>query len=158
MVRRIGLAIKIFVVKKSNGRNICVLLMDTQGAFDGEHSVADTAAIFAISTLTSSVQVFNLFHNIQEDDLQHLELFTEYGQLALDQSGAKPFQKLMFLVRDFRLPGDFNYGLAGGQQFLAKKLAQPKSRVAELTRVRSSIRKVFTNLECFLLDIFNILA
>ena len=44
--------------------------------------------------MLSSVLVYNLTANIQEDDLQHLELFTEYGRLALEDSGETPFQKL----------------------------------------------------------------
>jgi Guanylate-binding protein, N-terminal domain len=42
-------------------------------------------------------QVYNLTSNIQEDDLQHLQLFTEYGRLALEDSGETPFQKLQVL-------------------------------------------------------------
>ena len=44
-------------------------------------------------------QVYNLTSNIQEDDLQHLQLFTEYGRLALEDSGETPFQKLQ-VTRD----------------------------------------------------------
>jgi len=43
-------------------------------------------------------QVYNLTSNIQEDDLQHLQLFTEYGRLALEDSGETPFQKLQVLT------------------------------------------------------------
>ncbi|KAI1287870.1 Atlastin-2 [Halotydeus destructor] len=138
-----------FVLKMADGREVAVLLMDTQGAFDGLHTIADTAAIFAISTLTSSVQVFNIFTNIQEDDLQNLELFTEYGRLALEQSGAKPFQKLLFLVRDWQYPDEYDYGIEGGRRFLDKKLEVTQARTGELERVRKFIRAVFTELECF---------
>jgi hypothetical protein len=49
-------------------------------------------------------QVYNLTSNIQEDDLQHLQLFTEYGRLALEDSGETPFQKLQVLsVLGFRV-------------------------------------------------------
>ena len=48
--------------------------MDTQGAFDSESTVRDCATIFALSTMISSIQVFNLLQNIQEDDLQHLQV------------------------------------------------------------------------------------
>jgi len=52
-----------------------VLLMDTQGAFDSMSTVKDCATVFALSTLLSSVQVYNLMSNVQEDDLQHLQVF-----------------------------------------------------------------------------------
>ena len=55
-------------------KQIAVLLLDTQGAFDSQSTVRDCATIFALSTMTSSIQVYNLFHNIQEDDLQHLQV------------------------------------------------------------------------------------
>ena len=93
--------------------------MDTQGAFDSQSTVKDCATVFALSTMLSSVQVFNITSNIQEDDLQHLQvqksinfyvpysceivfyikvivlfqLFTEYGKLAMEEeSEFKPFQ------------------------------------------------------------------
>lgn len=52
----------------------CVLLMDTQGAFDCQSTVKDCATVFALSTLLSSVQVYNITANLQEDDLQHLQV------------------------------------------------------------------------------------
>lgn len=48
--------------------------MDTQGAFDSESTVRDCATVFALSTMISSVQIYNLSQNIQEDDLQHLQV------------------------------------------------------------------------------------
>ena len=45
-----------------------------QGAFDSQSTVRDCATIFALSTMTSSVQIYNLSQNIQEDDLQHLQV------------------------------------------------------------------------------------
>ena len=44
-----------FIVKKSDGREVAVLLMDTQGAFDCEDTVKDSAIIFALSLLMSSI-------------------------------------------------------------------------------------------------------
>lgn len=96
--------------------------MDTQGAFDSESTVRDCATVFALSTMISSVQVYNLSQNIQEDDLQHLQLFTEYGRLALESAVEKPFQKLIFLVRDWSFPYEANYGFDGGQKILDRRL------------------------------------
>ena len=50
--------------------------MDTQGAFDSMSTVKDCATVFALSTLLSSVQIYNLMSNLQEDDLQHLQVFS----------------------------------------------------------------------------------
>jgi len=48
--------------------------MDTQGTYDNETIMADWSAVFAISTLISSVQVYNLSQRIREDDLQYLNV------------------------------------------------------------------------------------
>lgn len=53
---------------------LAVILLDTQGAFDSESTVRDCATVFALSTMLSSVQIYNLSQNIQEDDLQHLQV------------------------------------------------------------------------------------
>lgn len=53
---------------------MAVILLDTQGAFDTESTVKECATIFALSTMLSSVQVYNLHSNIQENDLQHLQV------------------------------------------------------------------------------------
>lgn len=53
---------------------MAVILLDTQGTFDSESTVRDCATVFALSTMVSSVQVYNISANIQEDDLQHLQV------------------------------------------------------------------------------------
>lgn len=53
---------------------MAVLLMDTQGTFDMESDMGDNSTIFALSTMLSSVQIYNLRANIGEDDLQHLQV------------------------------------------------------------------------------------
>ncbi|TRZ02040.1 hypothetical protein DNTS_024195 [Danionella cerebrum] len=69
---------EVFVVRKENGSEVAVVFMDTQGAFDSQSTVKDCATIFALSTMTSSIQVstviYNLSQNIQEDDLQQLQV------------------------------------------------------------------------------------
>ena len=118
-----------FVRKISTGETVAVLLVDTQGMFDQSLSQLLTTSIFGLSTLLSSYQVYNVKNQIQEDQLQHLSLFAEYGRVALQQdqqeddmmedddndetkspTGAPsakkqkpppPFQTLQFLVRDW---------------------------------------------------------
>ncbi|XP_073710289.1 atlastin-3 [Misgurnus anguillicaudatus] len=142
---------EVFVVEKKDGSEVAVVLMDTQGAFDSQSTVKDCATIFALSTMTSSVQIYNLSQNIQEDDLQQLQLFTEYGRLAMDEIFLKPFQSLMFLVRDWSFPYEYKYGFKGGSNFLDKRLQVKPSQHAEIQTVREHIHSCFTSISCFLL-------
>uniref|UniRef100_A0A665XFS7 Atlastin-3-like n=1 Tax=Echeneis naucrates TaxID=173247 RepID=A0A665XFS7_ECHNA len=140
---------EVFLVPKSDGTEVAVVLMDTQGAFDNESTVKDCATIFALSTMTSSIQIYNLSQNIQEDDLQQLQLFTEYGRLAMDEIFLKPFQSLMFLIRDWSFPYEYSYGFKGGNEFLDKRLQEAQHE--ELQTVREHIHSCFTKISCFLL-------
>ncbi|XP_043840152.1 atlastin-2 isoform X3 [Dromiciops gliroides] len=142
---------EVFVIDRPDGTKVAVLLMDTQGAFDSQSTIKDCATVFALSTMTSSVQVYNLSQNIQEDDLQHLQLFTEYGRLAMEEIYQKPFQTLMFLIRDWSYPYEHSYGLEGGRQFLEKRLQVKQNQHEELQNVRKHIHNCFSNLGCFLL-------
>lgn len=52
----------------------------SQGMFDSSTSQMLTACIFGLSTLISSYQIYNVGERVQEDNLQHLALFSEYGR------------------------------------------------------------------------------
>ncbi|XP_052767341.1 atlastin-2-like isoform X2 [Mya arenaria] len=142
-----------FCITLPSGEQVAVLLMDTQGAFDSESTVRDCATVFALSTMISSVQVYNLTQNIQEDDLQHLQLFTEYGRLALEANDneSKPFQVLEFLVRDWSYPYDAPYGTDGGINMLEKRLKISDRQHPELQQIRKHIRSCFSRIGCFLM-------
>lgn len=64
-----------------------ILLMDTQGMFDNETTMTLTAQIFGLSTFVSSFQIYNVDKRLQEDQLQHLALFSDYGRLAMRATG-----------------------------------------------------------------------
>ncbi|CAM9552674.1 unnamed protein product, partial [Discosporangium mesarthrocarpum] len=72
-----------FFRRVANGKTVAIMLVDTQGMFDNETSMGLTACIFALSTLLSSCQIYNVEKRIQEDHLQQLALFSEYGRMAL---------------------------------------------------------------------------
>lgn len=77
-------------IREKGGEKIAILLMDTQGMFDNETTMTLTAQIFGLSTLVSSFQIYNVDKRIQEDNLQHLALFSEYGRLALSPHDKAP--------------------------------------------------------------------
>lgn len=140
------------VIKKEDGREVAVLLMDTQGAFDSRQTIGQTAIIFALSTLTSSIQIYNVMNNIQEDNLQILDTFLAYGQLVLDKSSEKPFQELCFLVRDWRSPKDHAYGAEGGASLLKEKLqVDEEDPDSSDNKTRKRIESCFDKKNCFLL-------
>ncbi|WKY06407.1 hypothetical protein Q1695_006530 [Nippostrongylus brasiliensis] len=139
-----------FIMKDKNGEQIAVILMDTQGTFDSQSTVKDCATIFALSTMVI-LNIYNLLHNIQEDHLQHLQMFTEYGRLAMEDTDSKPFQSLQFLVRDWSFPYEAEFGYQGGQRVLDDRLQVSAKQHPELQQLRQHIRSCFENISCFLM-------
>ncbi|CAJ0560752.1 unnamed protein product, partial [Mesorhabditis spiculigera] len=141
------------MIEGGTGENYAVVLMDTQGTFDNASTYLQCTTIFALSTIVSSVQIYNVVDNIQEDALQHLSLFVEYGRLALRdaQQFGSPFQSLVFCVRDFKAPEDFPYGKEGGVQFLEQVLKVEEGQAEELRTVREQLDSCFEKIQCFLL-------
>lgn len=140
---------EIFTYDYENGKKVAIILLDTQGIFDDESTTKDCTATFAISMMLSSIQCYNVMQNIQEDDLQHLELFTEYGRLAMQQTNEKPFQNLLFIVRDW--PYSQQYSFGNGQEFIDKKLAGNDKQTPEMRELRNRIRQSFAKIGAFLM-------
>ena len=144
---------KPFIVTISESKDIAVLLMDTQGAFDPKSSFNDCVKIFGLSIMTSSTQVFNIMHNLQVDNLKILQTFTEYGRMAIEEEKDEiPFQKLMFLIRDWQF-WSREHGPKGGDQLLNKifETNDEQSPNEQLKNVIEDIRSCFNNLSCFLM-------
>ncbi len=51
-----------------------VLLIDTQGIFDNSSTTDQNSKIFTLTTLMSSIQIFNLRYQIDENLLESLEV------------------------------------------------------------------------------------
>ena len=156
-------------VQKESGEQIAVLLVDTQGMFDHETTMALTASIFGLSTLLSSYQIYNVDKRIQEDNLQQLALFSEYARTAMtshdgddeaqegedgvDQSldtKSKPFQHIEFLVRDWQnYEDDEDYDLMEKEmdEYLAKAIADRQAK--DLQDTREHIMSCFEKVTCY---------
>lgn len=139
----------VFTHDFENGEKVAIILLDTQGIFDGKSSTKDCTATFAISMMLSSIQCYNVKENVQEDDLQYLQLFTEYGRLAMQQADEKPFQNLLFIVRDW--PYSRQYSFGSGQEFIEKKLIGENEQTDGMRELRSRIRQSFGNIDAFLM-------
>ncbi|OXA61075.1 uncharacterized protein LOC110842700 [Folsomia candida] len=144
---------KPFIITKSDGTKIAVMLMDTQGVFDSYTTERDWAMIVGLSLLTSSCLIYNLFTNMQEDTLKIFYNFVEFGMLSLeeDSTATSAFQKLIFLIRDWNFPNTNSYGPLGGSTFLEKKLAVTPDMPLEVTMVRQKLATCFEDISCFLM-------
>lgn len=145
---------EIFYYTMKFGKKIGILLMDTQGIFDTNTSIGDNVTVFALSNLLASVQMYNLSDQIQENNLKHLELFVNYGILALDSnrnSSEKPFQQMMFLIRDWRNTDDYQYGEIGGTKYVENTLKIKDLQKAELKTLRTQLIPCFEKINGFLL-------
>uniref|UniRef100_UPI000EF5246C atlastin-2-like n=1 Tax=Ciona intestinalis TaxID=7719 RepID=UPI000EF5246C len=113
---------KPFMLETSDNKKVAVFLMDTQGMFDLKTTAKDCSTIFALSTLLSSVQIYNLTGHIQENDLQHFEVFTKYAKYAAEEkqhvnASTTPFQSLILLIRNWE-NADFESSFKGGAKYL----------------------------------------
>merc|ERR1712154_365266 len=159
---------------------ISLLLVDTQGMFDHETTMALTAAIFGLSTLLSSYQIYNVDKRIQEDNLQQLALFSEYGRMAIQSEGkeekaakkeedgkdapgateassqgkksSKPFQQIEFLVRDWQNFDDED-DIEACEREMEEYLENvlAEREAADLKDTRDQIISCFDNVRCYLM-------
>ncbi|VDK45733.1 unnamed protein product [Anisakis simplex] len=141
------------MIDSTNGETYAVLLLDTQGTFDNTSTYQLCTSAFALSTMLSSMQVYNLVDCIQEDSLSHLSLFVEYGRMALNemQQFGTPFQSLVFVIRDFKSPDEFAFGMEGGKRYLESVLKKTPDQPEELRSVRDQIHSCFQQIFCYLL-------
>lgn len=139
---------EIFTHDFQNGDKIAVIVLDTQGIFDHNSDIRDCTTIFALSILLSSVQCYNVMQNIQENDLEHLELFTQYGRLAMQNSSEMPFQKLLFIVRDWPYP-ETNYG--DGKSVIDEILMEKNDQKPDMRQLRARIKSTFKDINAFLM-------
>lgn len=91
---------EIFTHDFKDGEKVAIILLDTQGIFDNESTMKENTMTFSISMMIASVQCYNVMQRVQENDLQNLHFFSEYGELVMreGQFHGTPFQKLPFFL------------------------------------------------------------
>lgn len=165
------------LIKNADGDKIAVLLVDTQGMFDHETTMALTASIFGFSTLLSSYQIYNVDKRIQEDNLQQLALFSEYARTAMagdkeakvavaaqerkkgedtsttESAMPKPFQQMEFLVRDWQHfddeedDEDYDAMEKSMEKYLDTVIAERDAK--DLQDTREQIQSCFEKITCY---------
>lgn len=140
-----------FLVTGPSGKEMAILLIDAQGLFNGDQDLGYSSVIFAFLLLTSSIFLYNIQGNIQQSDLDNLTYFTELGRLVSETTDSKPFQHLVFLVRDWSYPYEFEYGFEGGKKLLANKLQVKNSDNKSVKSTKDHLYHVFKKIDAFLL-------
>lgn len=141
---------EIFTHDYENGNKVAIILLDTQGTFDSQSSMYDCTTIFALSTMLSSVQCFNVMRQININDLQNLQLFTDYAQLAANGNSETPFQHLIIIVRDWPYADEIDYGFIG-QKLIDETLAEKDEQTPEMRQLRKILKLSFSKISSFLL-------
>ncbi|CAO1398352.1 unnamed protein product [Diamesa serratosioi] len=144
----------VFLYDDDFKNKIAIVVMDTQGLFDKETPPADNTRIFALGTLISSIQFYNLNGVVQEDQLQYLQLATDFARLAATNNAdkdTKAFQNIVFLMRDWDYLDEFPAGVQGGAGYLRDLLQIKDNQNPSLRSVREYVHQSFNKISCYLL-------
>jgi len=94
----------VFLYTTEDGDKLAIIVLDTEGLFDQEMTPNDNLRVTLLSTLLSSIHIFNLSNSMQNYLLTHLKTATNVAKLMLTYDldvSEKPFQALLFLFRDW---------------------------------------------------------
>ncbi|CAK8691420.1 unnamed protein product [Clavelina lepadiformis] len=141
---------KPYLIERSDGRKMGVILLDTEGSFSKTGKKNDNN-IFAFSTLLSCVQIYNMKDELNEQKLESLAIFTSYAEEAgnKDDSG-HIFQTLMLLVRDWN-DDRYKCGIEGGTKYMKDELNDYDGDDEDMIAVREKIFQAFKQVKCTLL-------
>ncbi|XP_058872837.1 RING finger protein 112-like isoform X2 [Acipenser ruthenus] len=130
---------KPFFMKLNEGERIAVFLVDTEGSADAKQNKEVGLKLSALSALFSSYLIFNISSRINSTDLEDLEMFC----LIAENGGTdlKPFQRLLFLIRDWN---SSPFGFEGGMTHLGKVATE-----CSLQNAKDILQK--KGAECFLM-------
>lgn len=140
----------LFTYDTADGRRMAIALLDTQGTFDRETTMADNAFIFSLSLLASSTFIYNIKSPLDEAELRQLKYLSDHGRFHNLGNGA-PFQNLLFLLRDWEYSVEYPYGASGGQDYITEYLRVDSEADEELKNIRNVVSSSFHNITGFLM-------
>jgi atlastin len=143
---------------------VALILMDTQGAWDGNMTKEQSATIFGLTAVLSSKQIYNINMQVQEDKVENLAFFMRFAQAALAKAAAnqaqggpklsaesvsRPFQSLDFLVRDWKyFKPDWSFDQCRKQmKEHIDKFIDPERVVENSTA--EALNSMFKHISCF---------
>ncbi|XP_031633397.1 atlastin-like [Contarinia nasturtii] len=147
---------EIFTYDSNNGDKLAIVLVDTQGLFDHESDSKLVSTIFALNMMISSVLCYNIKGNVLEDHLTQLKDFTDFARYVEREREAsaneKPFQKLLFILRDWQFVKDHNFGHQGGKDYINEEvLKETSAQTHGMKELRADIKESFGQIDGFLM-------
>lgn len=139
---------EVFTHDFDNGDKVAIILLDTQDIIDLQSPIRDCSTIFAISTLLSSMQCYNLFHDIQEDDLNRLQFLADYAILLQQQQQTSDaqFQDLLFIMRNW---SDSVVEYGWNRQIINETFDENPKQTPEMRIIRKKIQASFQQIRSF---------
>ena len=138
-----------------SGEKIAILLLDSQGAFDSQMTKEQSATVFGLTAVLSSLQIYNVSMQLQEDKIESLHYFMECAGSCVrllegDRAAeTKLFQRLEFLVRDWpHFEADWSVERCEAQ--MAEHLRQHFDNARDKA-TPEAIRSMFENVSCWML-------
>lgn len=136
---------------------VCVLLLDSQGAFDSKLTKDQSATIFGLTAILSSYQIYNVSKQIQEDTIENLHYFMECAGSCvryLESEGGNIhdtalFQHLEFLVRDWA-NFESDWDVERCRQQMVEHLAHHVDHARDSTTA-TALKKMFSSISCWML-------
>jgi len=141
---------RIHVVRNVDGEEVGIVLADTQGLFDSLTTQKEASTIFSLSTMISSMLLYNLKGNVDSSNLESLTTFLEYAKYTTSSFQEKPFDNIHILVRDWEWPEDYVYGRHGGKRYIESWLNDENSP-DHLKKIAESVKCSFEHIYCYLL-------
>nr|XP_026694682.1 atlastin-3-like [Ciona intestinalis] len=132
-------------------QEVAVFLMDTQGSFNEDMTAGDCSVLFGLSTLLSSLQIYNLPAGlIKENDVQHVGNFASQAKdLIKSEGSASPttLSSLLILVQNWQR-SDYDYGSKGGMEYLEEVMKADQDENKDAWKM---IMESFSDVKCHLL-------
>ena len=90
---------ELFIIRGKDGREMCLLIMDTQGLWDYDTPNEFNVCVFGLSAILSSLLIFNSKGFLNTEQLKSFSSLSEFSRGVTKDE--KVFQQLAFLLHDF---------------------------------------------------------
>ena len=144
--RGISMWSDVFLHTNEIGEKLAIVMMETRNQCFLGHTTPDTN-FFVLETLISSIVIFDLDTQNSYYHLPSLEFAKEFAQIDATKNlpyRSKPFQKLLFLIKDLNNPEKLEFGIESCKKYLKDDFDIDMNIMTEL-------EAIFEQIDCCLM-------